>query len=53
MEDQSITQDLAVTSSYEAAMDVLSSLIGQRKRSNATPRDCKKFALMSNYLKVG
>lgn len=53
MEDESITQDLAITSSYEAAMAALSSLIGQHKRTNAPPMDGNKFALMSKYLKVG
>ncbi|KAJ4779534.1 Folylpolyglutamate synthase [Rhynchospora pubera] len=52
MEDQSISQDLAVTSSYEAAMTALSSLIGQHKKQNVAPRDGRKFALMSKYLKM-
>lgn len=52
MEDQSIAQDLAVTSSYEAAMEALSSLIGQHKRPNAVARDGANFPLMLKYIKV-
>ncbi|XP_078178957.1 DHFS-FPGS homolog C isoform X3 [Carex rostrata] len=52
MEDQSIAQDLAATSSYEAAMEALSSLIGQHKRPNSVASDGTNFPLMLKYIKM-
>lgn len=45
------TPDLVLSSSYEAAMRALSSLISGRKRGEPPKRD-KKLDLIFNYLKV-
>ena len=45
------SQELALSSSYETAMEALSSLISRRKRGDGSKRG-DKFDMMFRYLKV-
>lgn len=51
MEDKGRLQEVDLSSSYEAAMEALSSLISRQKRGTE-PKKAGKFGLMFKYLQV-